>query len=743
MIINSSIRPASSANAADHIDLRQTARALWAHKLSIGALMLGFMVVAALSLMMAAPLYSARASLLVQPSVAKPWDAGNPQLSANRAEQMLQTQVSVIQSRSVAERVVRALDLTANPVLGQAPGNAWLVRSRAFLQRLLGGSAPAAMPDDTAIAQAAFDHATQVLMNHTSVAITGESKVISVDVTLPDAQLAAIAANAIAHGYIEELADIQDTETVAATAWMSTRMNQLRTSLQGAESKLQDYRDAHGVVDGNGIDNQGLNDLTANSDGMIDARRQRFEAQSRYRQVQGIAPGDWQQLANLPAVLADPLIQQLQAQRANAAARLQQLAGRYGPEHPDYKAAQADQAAADVSLQQQVEQVVSGIKSDYERSLAVESALQASVDTSKAQLQTASRQAFELQQLQQDVLDSQALYDAFAQKLQEAQAGRGVAPLEVQMIDAAIATTHPSGPRMGTVLFSAGLLAWVLGCIGALLHAHASQRYVTAPDVLRGVDLPLLSVVPRLGARLVRSIAYCFEQDEHPGFCEAIRTLRVHLGTHGQDHAGRVLLVTSSLPGEGKSTVAVNLAFAMSGAERVLLVEADLRRPSLGSLLQLTQEHPGLTDLLGRRAVLSECLHHAGDLDVITAGSGAADPQVLLASPQFREFIAALEGRYDRVIIDSPACLSVSDSALLAHLADAVIYVIKAADTSADMVQKGLARLRRNAAPLFGVVLNQASLVPSPALRRSKIDTPQRELSMSKSDAVSRSGGLS
>jgi capsular exopolysaccharide synthesis family protein len=698
-------RFATSTAHPDYIDLGKTWRAVRSRRTAIGALLLAFLASASLLIVAIDPLYTARATLLVQPLASKPWLAAQPHESAARSEEMLQTQVSLIQSRGVAESVVRELNLATHPLFDIRQQQTWATRLRTAVQGPRLG--PVNSGDADAREAKAFAKAVEVLMDRTTVAITGESRVLSIDVTLQDPQLAATVANALARGYVQRLQQLHQSAASGSSQWMKGRMAELRDSLQASEARLQAYREAHHLTDLDGSNTQGLNDFTLNTEHLIDARRQRAEAESQYRQLQAIPAQDWQQLANVPAVLADTLVQELKTAQAKADAKVQQLSARYASAHPALLAAQAELSTANASLRSRVAQVCAGITNDYQLALANESALRDAVDASKAQLQTASRESFELQALRRDVDNDRNTYNAFDRQLRETEAGKNVDVRNVRVIDAAL-STQPSGPRKATVLFTAALLALMLGTAWALLRGRLHQTFNTAADLAGKIDLPLWSVLPRIARRARRTAEYCFERDQDPGFCEGIRTLRTCVTLTDSHLDSRVLLVTSSIPGEGKSTVAANMAFALSKLQKVLLIEADLRRPALAERLGMNPRQPGLADLVADRALVSECLHRDGNIDVIAAGTSPHDPQAILTSTRFAELLAQWAVRYDRVIIDSPSTLSVSDSALLAHQADGVIYVIKADSTAVSLVRKGIAHLQRSGATFFGIVLNQA-----------------------------------
>lgn len=171
-----------------------------------------------------------------------------------------------------------------------------------------------------------------------------------------------------------------------------------------------------------------------------------------------------------------------------------------------------------------------------------------------------------------------------------------------------------------------------------------------------------------------------------------------------------ILVVTSSIPGEGKSTVAANLALALGQMEKVLLIDADLRRPTLAKNYDFPVGTPGLANLIANTARLEDCIRHSNGIDMLSAGAVPPNPLELLSSPRFSSVLETLKKKYDRIVIDSPPTQAVSDAAILATQANALIYVIKSESTPIPLVQKGVGQMLQNNAPITGVVLNQVNV---------------------------------
>ncbi len=225
------------------------------------------------------------------------------------------------------------------------------------------------------------------------------------------------------------------------------------------------------------------------------------------------------------------------------------------------------------------------------------------------------------------------------------------------------------------------------------------------------LNLPVLGILPLLKKKRSEELMHEFNHQTDKSFAESIRTIRTSVVLSALDNPHKVILVTSSVPAEGKSTLATNLSIALGHMEKVLLIDADLRRPSMLKNFQLPVGTPGLANMIGGTYKMEECIHAVDDgIDVMPAGPVPPDPQELLSSTRFAEGLKALEEKYDRIVIDSPPSLAVSDSMVLSSMAHAVVYVIKSDSTPIPNVQRGVGQLLQRNAPLLGVVLNQVDV---------------------------------
>lgn len=727
-----------AADESDTLDLLHLWRVVWSAKWNIAWLVLLSCALAVAALSFITPQYVGSATLLIK-------DKTPPVMSFQQAAEAggatttdyLQTQQALLQSRELAERAVRKLGLTTHPVTDpRQQAQSWFT-PRQWLAELnrdqwLPWLDLLPPPKPPATEEQVFNDVTQNLMLHTSVKFVGKSQLLEIDVELPDPALAAAAANALAQGFIDSQQDTSLKSSQNNTSWMNTRLVELRDNLRVAENKLQAYREEQGLVDVDGVATISANELQMTGNRMIDARRDRAEAESQFRQAQALSNGDISRLSSVPAVLSNPLIQQFQADLAKAQAKVEELSGRYGPKHPALISARSEQRTAANSLRLQVQQVVAGIERQYQLAVASEDALRKSFNSNKAQIQDISRKEFQLREFQREVDSTRALYETFVTRLKETAATSDMDSAKARIVDPAIAPLEASKPRKNLILAIVALVAAIVGVALAFLFDTLSNTFKTDDTVESLLNVPLLSVVPLVMKKSRRQLARLFEDNDHPRFCETIRNLRTWLMLQNNERPAQVVLVTSSVSGEGKSTIANNLASSLAPLERVLLIDADMRQPTLSLNFDFPPQSPGLANLMAGSARLEDCIRSVGNLDMLPAGCltpSALDPfeaprlkvsssssnavapaQDLLSSPRLGRLLQILKSRYRHIIIDSPPAEIVSDALLLAQHSDAVIYVVKAQSTPVGQVRKSIAVLQQSQAPVFGVVLNQVDL---------------------------------
>ena len=504
--------------------------------------------------------------------------------------------------------------------------------------------------------------------------------------------------------------------TQKASAWMGDRMGDLRKKLEASERALQDYRERERIIDAKGVALSGASKgLEEAMSSLVAARTKRAEAENLYNQVQAIRQGKSSQSYDaIPAVLRHPLVQKLREQEADAERKLSDASKRYGAEHPKMVQATAEQNSARDNTHRQIESVVVGISKEYEVARANEQAIERALGQSKAEIQGLNRKEFQLGVLEREAQANRQLYDMFLTRSKETTAVGDLQSTIARVIDPAIIQSTPYAPKkLQIVLLSAGL-ALVLGIMLALLLERLNNTLNSTVDVENRLKLPVLGVLQKIKGFTRKGFKseLAFFNDSQSLFSESIRTIRTSVLMTAFDSPHKVLLVTSSVPEEGKTTVSINLSFALSQVKKVLLIDADLRRPKIGRLVGREARAPGLSNFVAGSAAVGQCIFQdpATGLHIMAAGDIPPNPLELLSSRRFQEAVEKLKEAFDLVIIDSAPLQLVSDALVLSQMASSLIYVVKADSTPYQVALSGIKRLRAVNAPIAGVVLNQLDL---------------------------------
>lgn len=441
---------------------------------------------------------------------------------------------------------------------------------------------------------------------------------------------------------------------------------------------------------------------------LIEARSRRAEIESTYRIIkEASGAGD---LASQPAVLNSAQVADAKRQTSEATRKLAEVSQRYGKEHPRYLQAESESKAAAENLQRQIELVVASINNEYERARSTEKMLESSLAAARGSVQNVNRKEFELGIYEREVESNRQMYDMFIKRAKETTVGGDLQSTVARVVDAAPVPTAPIKPKKTLIIAVAFALGLLVGVMLALLLELLDNTLKTSEDVEVRLKQPLLTIMPMLNKdESLRKVSGRLVLERPSAlYSEAIRTARTGVLLSSLDVPSRTIVVTSSVPGEGKTTFSSNLALAHALTKRTLLVDADMRRPSVAKAHGLDPNAPGLSELVAGTAKLQDCVRsiEGSRLMVMTSGSIPPNPLELLHSERFGQALEVLSKSFEIVIIDSPPVELVSDAAVIAARTSDVIFVTKAQSTPFPLARKSLQRLRRAGGHIIGVVLN-------------------------------------
>ena len=658
------------------------------------------------------PIYRSTATLMLE--MGKPKVISNQDLFEaynGTTRDYFLTQFEIIKSREFAERLVNTMQLTKNreydPRQQAKPWYADWVPAQ-FL--------PAAAPGQAPKQEDLVESVVAQVMANISLQPVKNTQLVKLSFDSHDPVLAERVPNTLAMIYIVSDLEARGDTTRRSMSFLKDQAEELKRKLNESERALQDFREKEKIVVEKGVSvSAAIRQLEELQNSLDDARKKRLDAEALYNQVNIARQGQsTAALESLSVVQRNPVMARFKEAEAEAERRVSEASKRYGPEHPKMVAAQSDLKAVRENVQRQVNTVVETVLKDYEVAKANEASLERALARAKAESQEYNRKEFTLASLERDVASNRQLYDLFTQRAKETNTG-DVPSAIARVIDPAILPKAPFGPNKRNIVGMAMLVALAIAVAIALLLEQLDITVKTSHEVESKLEVKAVGVLPRVRPNPGVSMERLFMDENQGPFAEGIRSIRSDLLLSGIDSAQKVVLLTSSIPEEGKTTIACNLAFAFSQIKKTLLVEGDMRRPKIAHALGGDAHRAGLSELVAGTAPLDECVYAAdrSNLWVLQSGRIPLNPLELISSHRFSEVMQTLKQAFDVIVIDSPPLQLVSDALVLSQYASSILYVVKADSTPYPLARHGLTQMKRVSEPALvglGAVLNQLDI---------------------------------
>ncbi len=698
----------------DEIDLRHLWQIVRQNFWGVLGLCVVISLLATLWVMRISPVYRASTTIMIESQEAKTVSIEEVYGQPPGIREYFLTQFEIIKNRDIAEMVANELDLWNNPLFApplrtdEDGGSSWSQTVRKWLagfDATASGSIGSAVDNEERRKAAVINR----FMSQLSVEPVEFTQLVVVSFESTDRKLAAEIVNTLARVYIQSQLDAKMQSTREAGNWLTGRLQDLKSKLDASQQELQTYRDREEILDmagGQTVDAQELNELTTR---LGEARRSRIGAENIYRELGGSANYSVDQLLKMPVVLQHPLVQSLAQNLTSAQQEVANLSQRYGPEHPKMMAATTREESAESELKRQVMQVAAGIEKEYRVVERNEQNLEQQLAAVKGEVATSNRKQFRLRELEQQVDADQRLYEMFFNRAKETSETMGFQSAHARVVERAAPPISPIKPNKRNIVLITFLLSGLMGISLVIIRDILDNTLKSPDEVIERLGAPLLGVLPDIKVPKGQTGPYLgYLEDSKSPFAESIRSVRTGLMLTGLENPHKITVVTSTNPGEGKSTVAINLAAALAQMESVLLIDADLRRPAVATAFKLPSGTPGLSNVLALSDRLQDCVQKTdAGFDVLPAGILPPNPQEMLSTVQFRTLLEELAERYDRIVIDSAPINAVSDSLIVATMADSLVYVAKADETPLNLVLKNINLIKHSNLPLTGVVLNR------------------------------------
>ena len=681
-------------------DLREILSFVWRRWKFIASVVGVTLLIGIVSLLRQTPLYTATSQVLLDPQSEKVPGPGALRPDVNLDLAMIESQMAIIRSTVFLRRVVEKERLVSDPEFGFSggPGPSILATIR---------PAGEAQSISTEVLGS-----TEALKGAVSVA-TGPGYLLVISVTSTDPVRAARLSNAVADVYLLDKLDTRFEAAKRASAWLSDRLVELRNQLRASEEAVAEFRAQHGLYQGGGnltLNQQQLSELNAK---LVEARADAAQKKARVDLLLAIEAkgGD---LQSLPDVSNGGALSSLRQQATTLSQQEADLLARYGAPHPLVVNIRAQQRDVERAIVAEARRLAAGVKNEYKLAQTRVASFERSLQDVTGQTSIDDATAIRLRELERTVAVNKSLFEDFLQRAKITQQESTFEPREARVISPALPPGAPSYPRKTQYLALCLTIGLFLGVGGAVAKEMLNAGFTTPKQVEEILGLPLLSSVSHMRARDLTVDGRIIPIARYPivkplsRYSESMRALRSGIQMTDVDHPPKVIQVTSTAPGEGKTTIALSLAAltAYSG-HKVLFIDADLRHPSASRFLGL-QEEPGLVDLLLGRVKHNEVikLHEKEGYWTLPAGSRTQNPPDLLGSDRMKSIVESCKQAFDLVVIDTPPAGPVVDPAVVSQLCDAIVLVVRWGATAREMVKYTVQQLSGHK-KIAGVVFNQ------------------------------------
>lgn len=656
------------------------------------------------------PLYTASTQLLLNNQSQKVVDmeavmSGLPADSAT-----VDSQVQVILSRSIAQRVIERLNLLDDPEFNSSVRPSSFAFLTDFKKWLGSFFKTDEAPNEERTRDAEMAAAINKFISREQVRRIGPTYLMEVSFTSSDRIKSAKIANAIADTYILDQLEAKFDATKQASEWLSSRLEGLRIQLENSEKAVELYKVQNNLVGTGGttVSEQQLSEINGQ---LILARADRAEKQAKYERARSARGSGLEALTD---VQQSQTISQLRQQEAQLARKQAEMSSRYGPRHPSIVNIDAERRDLGRQIGAEVSRIIASIQNDAIIADTRVAALEQSLRELQEKTGEGNQAYVRLRELEREASANRAVYESFLNRFKETSQQEGLQTSDARVISEAAVPSSPSAPKKMLIFILSLFVSGAVGVGVALVLERLDNGFRTSGQLEKAVGLPHLATLP-----IVPNEGKAGAQDyiltkPLSSFAEGLRSLRTALALSDVDNPPKVILFTSSLPSEGKSTSAVSFARAAALAgSKVIVVDCDLRRPSVARLFGAEKPKQGLVEYLAGNSSLEEviCQDSKSELHYLPIAAGAANPSDILGSMQMRRLFQTLRNSYDLVVIDSAPVLPVVDSRVIGKQADKTVFVVRWAETPRDAVLNALKELQSFEVDIAGVVMTQVDTV--------------------------------
>lgn len=694
-----------NASDEDEIDLRALWQIVLRYRKLIGLIFTVMVVTSLIITLLLRPMYTATVSLEINTSgrnIVKFQNVENQDLGSH---EYIGTQSKILASTAVAKEVIRSLALTKEPEFNGELKQRGLISGFKSLVNVFRSQ------DDDLDEASLLSSAANIYSKRLSIGSVRNTSLVNISVSSFTPELAAKMADEHAIAYIRLSDDRRFNSTSGAKLFLEKELSNIQARLETSEKQLNSFARKNGVIDVEDRNNIMMARLGDLNKSLSEVQSERINAETKTIQAQTANP------QTLMAVYDDLLIKTLREEQVGLKAEYFKLSKIYKPKFPQMLQLDANIADIELSIQSQANKIIAGLTTNYEQLNLREDSLTATLEGLKEQLLNLQDRAVTYNILKREWEANKELYSGLLERTKEVGVAAGMELNIASVVDSASIPGGASSPNLKLNLLIAAFLGLATGLGAAFLLAMLDNTINDVEQLNQITGMGHLGIAPEidLDEQLVENessrrkmMDTILHHDPGCSFSESIQSVRTSLSYARAGGFPKTIMLTSSLAGEGKSTLCMNLAISCANAgKRVVVIETDLRRSRLYKIFGVPQS-PGLADyLVGSKPAVPYTVAQIPNLSILVAGSKTPNPVDLLGSVEMQKLINDYSEQYDLVLFDSPPVLMLADSVVLSRMVEAVLFIVSAHSTPRDAVKNSINRLRMAGAPLVGTVLNR------------------------------------
>lgn len=687
---------AAQAPSAGSVDLRELWLVLRRNAQVIVGVILFSILLSIIFLAITTPRYTAEAVLQINVQKNNVVDIKSVMAGLTADESQIQSQLDVITSRSLAGRVVKALELDKDPEFNTAEKEGVFDWISGLLKK------DAEISDEEKKDKASKVQSATItkVLKRLKVVKSPKSYTIIINFVSKSPEKSAKIANAFVEQYLQGQLSMKFDATQRANSWLTKKLAELQETVRQSELKEQEFREKNGLIetDGHTISDQQLSELNSQ---LIIARTERAQAEAKLHGGEEDASSD---------VLKSVLIQNLRSQETEVMRKKSDLSSQYGPKHPKMINVNSELSDLRDKIELEVRKIKSSMENDVKIARAREQSLQKSLDELQQKSNISTKAKIELDELKRQKDANKALYESFLARSKETAEGQGLEKSDAFIISSAEVPLEASYPLKLPVLLIALISGIFAGILVAFILEHLDNAVSSGKQVEDMTGLSAIGMIPEL-PKTPNIVGYLTKKPSSL-FAEALRSVLTAVHFSNPDNKPKVILITSSVPKEGKSFFSMAFATLVANSgKKVLLIDGDLKRPTVAKTMKKDFKY-GLSDLLTGAAKEEQVICHEKEtgLDYIPSSPNTVNSHNLLGSNRMKEFLTKMRTQYDMIIIDTPPIMAISDCIVLANQADTTLFILRWQKTPRDIVKLAVKQLKSFNLNIAGVVMTRIDL---------------------------------